>query len=459
MVTMATCLGALIVLVLMTSVSSIPIATGEDGTLNPPIVVQYLTPPEGQREQLTSDDVLEKVHRNAVSNKTRRWANGIVPYTISREFPTAIQLTIREAMDEIEADAANGSTKCVQFVPRSTEPRYLQINTGSGCHSTIGYDETEELSSTLGAGCEQKGIIMHELLHVLGFYHEQNRPDRDLYVNINETNVALIRDFYIRNSSVIDTLEAPYDFGSIMHYPAFAFPIDPTYPTITPKPSFAAGLKMGQRIALSKIDVIKLQRLYGCVQDDTHVFSDLQQHVLTFCDFGQDMCNFSYVRTTAGPAQTADGSDPSSLARWTVTSASISGGPKGGMTNGVDSFLYASRTTAANDSTPLATPSVLTTTSVLTPVIRSPDDGKLCITFQMYQRGPASFISMYLVFETLPRTLLMIRGGDANRWSRAVLTTELPPGLNFQLEIVANLAQEPLAIDDFYVLKSKCLYA
>lgn len=60
--------------------------------------------------------------------------------------------------------------------------------------------------STLGPGCEIKGIVMHEILHVLGFYHEQNRPDRDLYVDINETNVAVIRDFYIRNETIIDTM-------------------------------------------------------------------------------------------------------------------------------------------------------------------------------------------------------------------------------------------------------------
>ena len=42
---------------------------------------------------------------------------------------------------------------------------------------------------SIGGGCEWDGIVLHEMFHALGRWHEQSRPDRDNHVDIIEENI------------------------------------------------------------------------------------------------------------------------------------------------------------------------------------------------------------------------------------------------------------------------------
>lgn len=39
----------------------------------------------------------------------------------------------------------------------------------------------------LGDACFSKSVVMHEMMHLLGFEHEHQRADRDCYVEFDET--------------------------------------------------------------------------------------------------------------------------------------------------------------------------------------------------------------------------------------------------------------------------------
>ena len=65
------------------------------------------------------------------------------------------------------------------------------------------------------------GVVIHDLGHAIGFFHEQSRTDRDQYVRIEWDNIkpSALDNFQRYSIWEVDSLDVPYDYSSIMHYP------------------------------------------------------------------------------------------------------------------------------------------------------------------------------------------------------------------------------------------------
>ncbi|RUS86226.1 hypothetical protein EGW08_006021 [Elysia chlorotica] len=138
-------------------------------------------------------------------------------------------------------------------------------------------------------------------MHVLGFRHEHERPDRDRFLQLHWDNMAQPSLFFVSPQYDVDL---PYDFESVTHLGPYTGARDPRMPVMTPRSEYAAGagMRLGQTRALSASDVLRIQRLYGCPRKDTTTTpgatrvrpsSDNGRSVLLACDFGHGACGMT----------------------------------------------------------------------------------------------------------------------------------------------------------------------
>ena len=119
----------------------------------------------------------------------------------------------------------------------------------------------------MGNRCIYKDTMQHEMLHSLGFKHEQQRPDRDEFVDILYENIQPHYKYAFDKMSVKywDNYEQIYDFASVMHYDGdllltdearYAYKSSIVYKGTMNEVYINAG-------EMSSIDIVQLTRRYS----------------------------------------------------------------------------------------------------------------------------------------------------------------------------------------------------
>ncbi|KAM6992059.1 meprin A, alpha (PABA peptide hydrolase), tandem duplicate 1 isoform 1-T1 [Tautogolabrus adspersus] len=211
----------------------------------------------GLDTNLFEGDILIPEGRNALVDKSYRWKFPI-PYILGDDLDLNAKGCVHQAFEMYRLKS------CIDFKPYEGEKTFIKFEKRGGCFSSVGDQQNGQILS-LGSGCDHKAVIEHELLHALGFYHEQSRTDRDDYVDIwlDQVTPGLGHNFNKYNDDFITDQNTAYDYESIMHYRPFSFNKNESIPTITTKiPEFYNII--GQYLDFSRMDTLRLNRMYNC---------------------------------------------------------------------------------------------------------------------------------------------------------------------------------------------------
>ncbi|XP_033727499.1 bone morphogenetic protein 1-like isoform X2 [Pecten maximus] len=203
----------------------------------------------------------------------RLWPNGVMPIRIAGSgFTGSHRRNIQQAMNRI----SEATCICFRTIGNKEVNRgipHVRIINGNGCSSFIGVSSrsrgrqrSQDLQ--LRTSCRIFRVATHEILHALGLYHEQSRPDRNKYVKVNFNNIRRGNEHNFNRFSdlTIDSRGVPYDYESIMHYSNRAFSQGRSI-TLEPIPNENRKKYLntiGKATEMSNGDIEILRKMYNC---------------------------------------------------------------------------------------------------------------------------------------------------------------------------------------------------
>ncbi len=199
-------------------------------------------------DQSADPDKLKNSH--VVLPHFELWPTSVIPFHIESDFINPDR--VLQALALFEGTA-------VEFVPYTNQKAAIFFTNGTvNCKSYVGYVGNLQ-PILLSPNCKVDDIA-HEILHALGFIHEQNRIDRDNYIDVMMDNIEeghkenfekLPGEFMVLSGL------AQFDFESLMIYPDWMF-------AKTGSPTMQS--KSGQQIipskGISRLDRERLDRAY-----------------------------------------------------------------------------------------------------------------------------------------------------------------------------------------------------
>jgi hypothetical protein len=184
------------------------------------------------------------------------WPNGEIPYTIESGF--TLNAELQQAIEHYYENTP------IKWVPKTNQRNSVRfvMNNSNVSSSYLGMIGGEQIISL--SILSSSGVIIHEMGHAIGLFHEMSRADRDNYITINWNNIPSDYNTRYQFQTYIQHNEqgsdhGPFDLGSIMMYSPYSYAIDPSIPTITKKDGSLYTLN---RTHLSVGDINGIQQLY-----------------------------------------------------------------------------------------------------------------------------------------------------------------------------------------------------